>query len=120
MGIFKQSKTNAKWLFIGWVVISLLLNLFFYSSDLGHKYLEYENNKNPNWCNRYGYYLTVQHNTSQPCLLKCWADFGCNANATGIFDENTCFCNGYNIKPIAWRYGDKEWWLQYDAGIRIE
>ena len=111
---------NAKWLFLGWVVISLLLNTLFYTSELGSKYLIYENNKNPDWCNRYSYYLTVQKNTSRQCLLECWSDFGCDANATGVFSEDNCLCNGFNIKPTAWKYQNKEWWLQYDTGIEIE
>ena len=116
----KQSKINAKWLFLGWVVTSLLLCTLFYNSDLGAKYLTYENNKNPDWCNRYDYYLSIKHNTTKSCLLECWADFGCGANASGVLTLDTCTCNGFKIKPNAWVSVNKEWWLEYDTGIKIE
>ena len=98
----KPSKHNIKWLLLSWVVFSILLNLIFSFTPLHRTLLVDVNNKNPDWCGRYDYYLDIQYNTTVECLSECWRLFGCEANATGYLRAGSCICDGLPIKSKAW------------------
>jgi len=83
-------------------VFSILLNLIFSFTPLYRDLLVDTNNKNPDWCGRYDYYLDIQHNTTVECLSECWRLFGCEANATGYIRSDSCICNGLPIKSKGW------------------
>jgi len=107
----KLSKTDTKWLFLSWVVFSILLTQIFYLLPIGDSYVIAINNKNPDWCNRYEYYLENTHIVTNRCLSNCWKLYGCDANATGSYTE-TCYCN--NIPLLTPTY-NKQWWLDYNV-----
>ena len=109
----KASKINVKWLMLGWVSLLAILTLTLYFN-----YDDWKTeirNENPAWCGRYDYYLSVMHNTTEECLMECWRQYGCDANASGVVRKNTCSCNGISIKGTAWVVQDDKWWLNYDG-----
>jgi hypothetical protein len=102
MQILMMLRNNEKKKSHGWVIPTsfFLLAVIFVGLFANNDFIEYLNNKNPKYCNRYADYLDM--NATHQCIAKCWRLYGCDQDAIGT--RFNCTCGNIDISDF------KQWY----------